>query len=280
MAKICLRCGKKLGFLAYQSKEGLCTSCEQESRKIVGQQIQQADQEIEAIAARRAINDQQYALLKNLGSADQNRVYASLVDRFLADGELDSTERELLTTLFEKLTLDPSTSTFVDRVLPSLYVGSIREEDTLPIIPREPIQNMNVIMKKGETPHYLCSSTLKEPRIVKTGFVAGSQGVSLRVMKGVTYRVGGTRGHFTKEEQLVETSQGTLILTNQRLYLHPNGGRKPANIPLSKILSYQCFDDAVTVYKEGREKPFVFTVKRPGESETIGICLGFLCMNN
>lgn len=34
MAKVCSRCGKKIGLLGYQSKEGLCSTCEQEGRQI------------------------------------------------------------------------------------------------------------------------------------------------------------------------------------------------------------------------------------------------------
>jgi len=283
MAKVCNRCGKKLGFLSSITKDGLCIPCDIEVRQAKEAQkreaVFQTNTLIDYIAKTRLINEKQYSYLESLDPSEQNRGYVALVDRFLADGELDVTEVEMLGSLYKRLVLDPYRSTFIDRVIPSLYVTSIRNGETLPVIPREPLMNMNIILKKGEVPHYFCNCKLKENKIVKTGFTAGSQGVSIRVMKGVSYRVGASRGYITKEEQLVETSRGTLLITNQRLFLNPEGNTKPLSIPINKILSYKCYDDGVVLYKEGREKPFVFQVNQAGEAETIGVCLSYLTAN-
>lgn len=283
MAKVCSRCGKKIGFIGYQSKEGLCSPCEQESRK-VEQKVQQIKQVkeaeiptvVEQITSTRTITDEQYVFLDELDPVQRNNAFISLVDRFLADGELDKIEDKILEDLHSRLGLDPIKSTYMEKVVPSFYVASIRDEEKLPEFPRQKLIDKAIIIKKDEIPHACFGSVLSEIR-VKTGFRAGSQGVSLRVMKGVSYRVGGTRGHVTRENELVETSRGLLIITNKRLFLHPEGSTKAVSIPLNKILSYNCFDDSIVINKEGREKPYVFKLPVRGESEVIGICLGFLC---
>ncbi len=91
-------------------------------------------------------------------------------------------------------------------------------------------------------------------KTINLGYRGGSQGVSIPIVKGVRYRVGSHRGHIVKEDKLVETSQGVLIVTNKRLFLHPFPGHKPVSIPVNKILSYSCYRNGLEVYKEGRWK--------------------------
>ena len=280
MAKVCSRCGVKLGLLSYQSPDGLCSSCEtevQEAKDMATREaIKRMPYVIQEIAETKAIDANQLSYLQGLEPIYRDFAYNDLVTWLLADKELDIKEAALLMSLHKDLALDPTKSTFIDKVVPSYYVSAIRNKGALPVASSKPLMKLDVILKKGEIPHYYCNSVLTETR-VKTGFVSGSQGVSIRVMKGVYYRIGGTRGHITKEEQLVETSRGTLIITNERMLLHPEKTTKPVSIPINKILSYKCYDDGVALYKDGREKPFIFLVNHAGDAETIGICLGFLC---
>jgi hypothetical protein len=66
-----------------------------------------------------------------------------------------------------------------------------------------------------------------------------------------------------------------LIITNQRLFLVPTSGNKPLSIPLDKIQFYRCSENALEVYKEGREKGYFF-IMQSGAVEIFGICLGAL----
>jgi len=111
---------------------------------------------------------------------------------------------------------------------------------------------------------------------VSLGYSGGSHGISFPIAKGVRYRVGAHRGHAVKEDRFVETSQGFLLITNQRLFLHPYAGHKPLSIPLNKILAYQCFDNGIEVYKEGREKGYFFAIDKSSSVELFGLCLGHL----
>ncbi len=133
-----------------------------------------------------------------------------------------------------------------------------------------------VVFKKGEVVHFADSCILKELKSVSLGYSGGSHGVSFRIAKGISYRVGAHRGHIVKEDRFVETSRGVLLITNQRLFLHPFAGHKPLSIPLNKILSYQCFNNGIEVYKEGREKGYFFAMDKSGSVELFGLCLGHL----
>jgi len=75
------------------------------------------------------------------------------------------------------------------------------------------------------------------------------------------------------------TSAGALIITNQRVLLAPSAGNKPVSIDLKKILSYNCYEDGLIIYKGGREKGFLFVLDKPIYYEVAGMCLGFLTAN-
>ena len=79
------------------------------------------------------------------------------------------------------------------------------------------------------------------------------------------------------EDRFLETSRGLLLLTNRRILLQPLGMNKPLNIPVKKVLSYQCFENGVQLYKEGREKGYFLELSSPSSVEVFGMSLGFLC---
>jgi hypothetical protein len=161
--------------------------------------------------------------------------------------------------------------------LPYVFVGHVRKTNQLPITKVE--LDVPVVFKQGEFAHYAAASILRESRVVNEGYQGGSRGVSIRITKGVYYRVGAHRGHVIKESQLVQTSAGVLVVTNQRLFLVPSSGNKPVTIPLNKIHFYRCSENALEVYKEGREKGLFF-IMSPGDVEIFGICLGTLLQQN
>jgi hypothetical protein len=121
---------------------------------------------------------------------------------------------------------------------------------------------------------------LKEMKAVQVGYVGQSQGVSLRIAKGVYYRIGRSRGHLVKDEHYVVTSAGLFIITNQRVLLHPSTGNKSVSIDLKKILSYNCYENGLVIYEEGREKGYLFVLDKPIYNEIGGMCLSLLTANN
>jgi hypothetical protein len=75
----------------------------------------------------------------------------------------------------------------------------------------------------------------------------------------IRYKVGQSRGHIVSEDRLTQTSAGVLVVTNQRILLQPASGNKPGSITLTKVLSYNSYNNGIEVYKEGREKGYFFS---------------------
>jgi hypothetical protein len=74
-------------------------------------------------------------------------------------------------------------------------------------------------LAKDEIPVYQISGvTLIEPRSSGGQWVGGNQGFSFRIAKGISYRVGASRGEYVKNpEQLQRIDVGTASFTNKRV---------------------------------------------------------------
>ena len=260
MAKFCQICGKKLSLFASVT---LCKECE------AAQEAEIANKETELIAElgnvqgeileNKDITEQQIELLRKQDKESLIDLYSEVYEAFEADDELDEREINTLKKIQDAFSLSNDDVDFDDRVRPYIYVYSIKKEGKLPTVNLQIEDSSPLVLKKGEVVHHADKAILEEVKSVSLGYSGGSHGVSIPIGGGIRYRVGAYRGHVQREDRLLETSRGALIISNQRLFLHPFPEHKPLSIPLNKILSYQCFEDGIEVYKEGmRKRVFLF----------------------
>lgn len=279
MASTCSECGKRMSFLSLSS---ICPDCKEvvAARKQAEEDAERmAEEEREAIGTEiinsRSISDKQLDIVQRLKKKSAINLYNKIYAAFIKDAELEHKEIETLLKIQNAANLSNDEILYKENVLPYAYVSAIKIDGKLPT-PEIQIPGASpIILKKGEVPHFGDLAVLKETRTVTLGYKGGSRGISIKIMKGVSYRVGAHRGEIQREEKLIEISRGALILTNQRVYLHPLPGCKPVSIPLNKILSYNCFRDAIEIYKDGRERGYLFYMNS-GAVEIAGICLNFL----
>ena len=108
-----------------------------------------------------------------------------------------------------------------------------------------PTCHTNIILKKGEVAHFSYFADLIEERAVRGRYQGGSAGVSFRVAKGVSFRVGQSRGTYHSDREPVAVSSGKLIVTNKRIIF--DGDKKGFNITIGQLLSYEVFDNSILV---------------------------------
>lgn len=90
-----------------------------------------------------------------------------------------------------------------------------------------------------------------------TRWQGGSSGISVKVAKGVYYRVGATRGTPITKTSMVEKAVGTLFVATQHLYFYSE--YKVVKIPYSKVVAYTPYTDGLGVLKDGvSAKPQAF----------------------
>lgn len=118
-----------------------------------------------------------------------------------------------------------------------------------------------VILKGDET---CCALSRGAQHIVsrkKTRFVGGTQGVSIRVAKGVRYHVGGFRGHPVTEESEVIADSGSVYVTNKRFIFA--GDKEVTSVPIPKIADVHLDGAKVIVIVENRVNPTVVGITQP-----------------
>jgi hypothetical protein len=121
------------------------------------------------------------------------------------------------------------------------------------------IEAPQMLTKKNEVVHLeIGAALLKE--VALREWQAGSRGVSFRIAKGVSYRVGNTRGKsvVVGTEQLVEDA-GMLSVTSSRVVF--TGERKSMEIPFSKLLDLKVFPDAIVFHASNRQRSPMFRIQ-------------------
>ncbi len=114
-------------------------------------------------------------------------------------------------------------------------------------------EDLPVILKKNEEGVFALNNiTLVEPRAVRSGSYGGT---SVRVAKGVSFRVGGFQSESNYELRAIDS--GTLILTTKRLIF--TGSKKNMNTDLRKILAVKPYDNGIELRRTGVKKTQYFT---------------------
>ena len=217
----------------------------------------------------------QLELLKTYDHKTLLALYYRLYNQFASEKELDWRDIAVLRDIQQAARLNEQEVRFEELIRPYYYVKAIRNEHALPIIDLQIAGAGRPILRRGEQVHYGFSATLYEIKTITQTNFAGRQGVSFRVIGGVNYRVG-THKKAELGLQGAQTSAGVLIITNKRISLHPTVGATPVSIALDKVVSFSCYSNAIVVWKEGRQKTYVFAIPNSGAVEIFGLCIIFL----
>jgi len=109
-----------------------------------------------------------------------------------------------------------------------------------------------IILKNKEKLYVALSNiSLSEPRAVRTG---GYGGPSVRLAKGLSFRLGGFKAE--SHEELRNIDQGTFTLTDKRIVF--SGNKKTINVNLNKVISINPNSDGISITREGFSKTQYF----------------------
>lgn len=116
----------------------------------------------------------------------------------------------------------------------------------------EPSDDLLVLLKRGERILLVLDRiALRESRSVSTGVYGGP---SIRIAKGVSFRLGGFRAQ--SHDELKEIDQGVLVLTNKRLIFA--GSLRSVDVNLSKLTSVETYSDAIAIGRVGKQRTEYF----------------------
>lgn len=184
---------------------------------------------------------------------DAHKRAASLMFKNIGnDSRITDEEKKELEALMSYFDLSQNDFEFNQATFNKFYTLALVDKG---IIPTPQHSGLNVILKKGEVVHWLCPATLKkQKRITERMNYSGLTG-SIKIMKGVRYRVGSIALAPQTREVMVDEDTGNFWLTNQRIGFL--GSRKNFTMPYNKVLSFEVYKDGISIHKEGKEKPFI-----------------------
>ena len=194
------------------------------------------------------------ALSTAIGSGIAHAVQTFLEDHSLSADEERAIERYLADLPIEDSTVQ--TSGLAETIVKASVLRSL-QEGTVP----EPRINFKgdlpFLFQKSEKLLFAFTDVEYLEQRTRTEFQGRSQGISIRITKGVYYRTGSFKGHPVQVTELQSQGTGTVAVTTKHLYY--GSAMTSFKIPFAKIVAIQSFSDGIQVQKDGiRSRPQVF----------------------
>lgn len=129
----------------------------------------------------------------------------------------------------------------------------------------------NNLLNEGENCHWIADAVLMEAKAIGSTGIDDVSGA--RIKKGITYRVGTSKGHLYSETNLVPVTKGKLYVTNQRMIFSSKD--KSFDIPYSKIVDLSLYSDGMKFLVNDSDKPYLFKTVKGEDSEAVGLLLSY-----
>jgi uncharacterized protein len=255
----CKFCGEPAGF--FRSKHAECEQRHENGKKQITAAISEAlspSGSFDALQCRLADIAQHCYVSDNEKQTLLVQAWTSAVDRFLEDRVLDESEEKRLVDLKNRFALS-ETDLDASGAFTKLIKAAVIRDVLSGVIPRRlkvdidlPInlqkdEQVVWIFPRGE---YLEDKTRRQ-------YVGGSQGVSVRIMKGLYYRVGAFAGQPVDRTERVHIDTGMVVVTTKHIYFA--GPIKAVRVPYAKIVSFQPFSDGIGIIRDASNaKPQIF----------------------
>ena len=256
---ICKLCGKKAGLFKSLHKECLA-AYEVGKRNIVDlmgkgfckeTDFTTIETEAKKVAAHSYIKADELNELYLQG-------FEKSIELFLDDGVVTVEEEQVIQNFkshfhFNDSVLDKKG--FLQRVMKSLILRDIFEAKLPSRISFS--EDLPFLLQKDEKIIWLFEAVECHEQRTKTTYEGRSQGVSVRIAKGLYYRTGSFKGNPVTSEHSVLLGTGILAITNKNLFF--SSSSKTFKTSLLKLISLTPYTDGIGVQKDGvSAKPQIF----------------------
>lgn len=186
------------------------------------------------------------------------KVWSDTVELFLEDGLLTADEENRLNKLMSAWLLssrDLESSGAFWRVGKASVLRHVMEGN--PVLTRNTDAPVNLARDEGVAWVFKDVEYLED--VTKRETVGGSQGVSIRVMTGLYYRVGAFKAKPVYTTSRTSIDKGILVVTDRNLFFV--GSKTSKKIPYSKIVSFEQFSNGIGLMRDAASaKPQIFVV--------------------
>lgn len=191
------------------------------------------------------------------------------LNAFIADRRYAPDEERRLTALAKslgigKLVFDDDTRKQLEHYRAMWEV----ENAAIPVVP------VSIALQRGETCHFAAPCQWWELRTRTVRSVSSGFSGSVRIMKGVRYRVGSTRTHRVTQTELTQLDAGRAYITNKRIIFDGNVANK--TIRLSALIGFELFSDGIKLEKSAGKSPYLLLGVSAEGMERAGVILSEL----
>src|ERR1700726_331314 len=259
----CKYCGKPAGFLRSEHSECAAARAEtlQKLPAIFANYVGLAEQPARTNALRIGV---EATATEGFLSADALKaevikglalaIQAALSDRSLSDSELARIQE--IMNQFGLENSDIIASGAYDRLLQGLILRDLNQGLIQSRFQARGSIPLN--LKKDEVILWMIkTATRLEPK-TSVSYTGGSQGISFRIMKGVSYRVGAYKGHRIETPSLASKGTGDFYITSNALYFVGTLGSY--NVAHKHITAVEQYSDGISVSAtHGKNQIFLLT---------------------
>jgi hypothetical protein len=184
--------------------------------------------------------------------------FEATVEHFLDDGALSESEEQALADYNQSTGLTQAELDGTGAFSRLVRAAALRDilEGRLPARLRVSGE-LPFNLQKSERLAWVFPETSYYEDRTRREYVGRSQGVSVRIAKGVYYRVGAFKGNPIDTTHRVHVGDGFMGVTTKHLYFV--GGAKSLRIRHDKIVSLIPFDDGIGIHRDAATaKPQIF----------------------
>ena len=254
----CIYCNKSAGFFKKNHKE-----CELKNKNAL-QFIKQKSEDFFNKSEKTEIEilkntaKESFIQISELNNILEN-TYSEFLDKFLDDGLLSCEEEDLLGEYMDNFQLSQEILDKNDSMSKTIRASILRKL----LNGEELTQRINISGKlpfkflKNEKLIWLFQNVELNEQRIKTTYEGKSQGVSLRIAKGVYYRTGNFKGKPVQTMNIIPIAIGMLAITYKHLYF--SSSLKNFRIGFDKIITVDSYSNAIGIQKDGvSAKPLIF----------------------
>ncbi len=246
----CIFCGKPAGFFHHEHHE--CAGKHESGRRqITNLILQTPSSEVSVASIANQIN--QVADQSFISELERHKLsiaaWSSAVDSSLDDGVLSEEVENRLVDLRDGLSLsseDLLRTDAWDRMAKSAVLRDLMNG----VIPKRMRfdGNLPLNFQKGEQVVWAFDRCDYLEDKTRRQYVGGSRGVSVRITKGVYYRVGEFKGQAIDRTERVHVDTGLVAVTTKQIYF--SGTKKAFRIPYKKIVSFESFSNGLGIMRD------------------------------
>lgn len=248
----CIYCGNPAGFLRKTHKD--CKQKHEQGRSEIvslvgkvgaeGGDLKQLESFIARVASTSFIDTESLKPLVASG-------WEKAVDLAFDDGLLSEQEESALSELKEHFGLSQQ---ILDRTgaYSKLVKGTVLRDIMNGNLPeRMKIDgNLPFNLQKTEKVVWVFQNVNYYEEKSRTRYVGGSQGVSIRIAKGLYYRTGAFKGERVQTSETIHADTGLLGVTDKHIYFA--GPSKRFRIAYNKIVAFEPFSDGIGVQRDAQ----------------------------